>query len=393
MLTIVERSRSAAAVLLVSTLALSACSSSPEESDGSDTAAAGDSADPAASAGPLAGVCPDPVVIQADWEPESEHGGIYALLGDDYTIDADQKSVTGPLMASGEPTGVDVEIRIGGAPVGYQTAQSLLYQDQDILLGYGRVSEYMVTQEDTPVVSVMATLEKSPYSIYWDTQTYPDATTIADLKADGVTILMGSEPTVWESYLLGEGIVDESQVDKSDAPKPGTFIAAGGTLAEAGFISAEPYLYEVEVADWARPVTAQLIHDTGYPEYFQSLVVREKDVTEQADCLSALVPIMQQAEVDYVTDPAATNALIVELVDTYDDGWVYSADLADWSLQTQIDYGLVSNGDDDTLGNYDMDRVQTLIDIIAKYTDFDVSGYAPEDLVTNAFIDPSIGLS
>lgn len=384
------RSRSAV-LLLAGTLLLTACSSGGDEEE---TATPDVDAEAAVEdAGVLAGVCPDTVVIQADWEPESEHGGIYALLGDEYEIDVDAKSVTGPLMAAGEDTGVDVEIRIGGSPVGYQAAPSLLYQDPDIMFGYGRVTEYMVTQEDTPVVSVLASLEKSPYSIYWDTETYPDAETIADLKAAGVTILMGSEPTVWESYLVGEGIVDEAQVDKSDAPKPGTFIAAGGEVAEAGFISAEPYLYEVEVADWGRPVTGQLIHDTGYPEYFQSLVVREADVTEQAECLSALVPIMQQAEVDYVTDPAATNALIVELVETYDTGWVYSADLADWSLATQVEYGLVGNGDDDTLGNYDLDRVAELIDIIAEYTEFDVSGYAPEDLVTNEFIDTSIGLS
>lgn len=375
---------------LAGTLLLAACSSDSDDTD--ETTTPDVDAEAAVDDGVLAGVCPDTVVIQADWEPESEHGGIYALLGDEYAIDTDAKSVTGPLMASGEDTGVDVEIRIGGSPVGYQSAPSLLYQDPDIMFGYGRVTEYLVTQEDTPVVSVLASLEKSPYSIYWDTETYPDAETIADLKGAGVTILMGPEPTVWESYLIGEGIVDEAQVDKSDAPKPGTFIAAGGEVAEAGFISAEPYLYEVEVADWARPVTGQLIHDTGYPEYFQSLVVRADDVTEQAECLAALVPIMQQAEVDYVTDPAATNALIVELVETYDTGWVYSADLADWSLATQVEYGLVSNGDDDTLGNYDLDRVQELIDIIAEYTEFDVSGYTPEDLVTNEFIDTSIGL-
>lgn len=385
----VRGARQAAAVLCVLGL-LAACSS--EDSSDSDSPAPDASADVAEPAGVLAGVCPEKVVIQADWEPESEHGGIYQLLGDTYDIDTDAKSVSGPLMAGTEDTGVDVEIRIGGASVGYQTAQSLLYQDTDILLGYGRVSEYMVTQDTTPVVSVLATLEKSPYAIYWDTATYPDATTIADLKDDGVRILMGSEPTVWEEYLLGEGIVDQSQVDKSEAPKPATFIAANGEVAEAGFISAEPYLYEVEVPDWQRPVTAQLIHDTGYPEYFQSLIVRKDDVTDQAACLSALVPILQQAEVDYVTDPSRTNALIAELVETYDTGWVYTEDLADWSIQTQLDYELVSNGDDATLGNYDMDRVQTLIDIITEYTDYDVSSYAPEDLVTNEFIDSSIGL-
>jgi hypothetical protein len=380
--------RSAAVLCVIGLLA--ACSS--EDDGDTQTSEPETTAEEGASDGVLAGVCPETVVIQADWEPESEHGGIYQLLGDTYDIDTDAKSVSGPLMAGDEATGVDVEIRIGGASVGYQTAQSLLYQDTDILLGYGRVTEYMVTQDTTPVVSVLATLEKSPYSIYWDTETYPDATTIEDLKADGVRILMGSEPTVWEEYLLGEGIVDASQVDKSEAPKPATFIAAAGEVAEAGFISAEPYLYEVEVPEWQKPVTAQLIHDTGYPEYFQSLVVRSDDVAAQAECLTALVPILQQAEVDYVTDPARTNGLIAELVETYDTGWVYTVDLADWSIATQLEYELVSNGDDATLGNYDMDRVQTLIDIITEYTDYDVSGFAPEDLVTNEFIDTSIGL-
>lgn len=383
---------------VVCALGLLAACSSAEEPDSPDTeesdspdAEEPDSPDAEAD-GVLAGVCSETVVIQADWEPEAEHGGIYALLGDEYEIDVNAKSVTGPLLAGGEDTGVDVEIRIGGSPVGYQSAQSLLYQDRDILLGYGRVSEYLVTNDATPVVSVLATLERSPFAVYWDTETYPDVEEIADLAAEDVTILMGSEPTVWEEYLLGEGIVTQAQIDKSEAPKPATFIAAQGEVAEAGFISAEPYLYEIEVAEWQRPVTAQLIHDTGYPEYFQSLVVRAEDVTEQADCLAALVPILQQAEVDYITDPAATNALIVELVEEYDTGWVYTADLADWSLETQIEYGLVGNGEDDTLGNYDLGRVQTLIDIIAEYTEYDVSGYAPEDLVTNEFIDTSIGL-
>jgi hypothetical protein len=380
--------RSAAVLCVIGLLA--ACSS--EDDGDTQTSEPETTAEEGASDGVLAGVCPETVVIQADWEPESEHGGIYQLLGDTYDIDTDAKSVTGPLMAGDEATGVDVEIRIGGASVGYQTAQSLLYQDTDILLGYGRVSEYMVTQDTTPVGSVLANLENFFFNDTATTEIYPDATTIEDLKADGVRILMGSEPTVWEEYLLGEGIVDASQVDKSEAPKPATFIAAGGEVAEAGFISAEPYLYEVEVPEWQKPVTAQLIHDTGYPEYFQSLVVRSDDVAAQAECLTALVPILQQAEVDYVTDPARTNGLIAELVETYDTGWVYTVDLADWSIATQLEYELVSNGDDATLGNYDMDRVQTLIDIITEYTDYDVSGFAPEDLVTNEFIDTSIGL-
>ncbi|ROO87054.1 ABC-type nitrate/sulfonate/bicarbonate transport system substrate-binding protein [Actinocorallia herbida] len=343
--------------------------------------------------GVLSGVCPATVVIQTDWEPEAEHGGLYRLLGDDHTADVEAKSVRGPLLASGADTGVDVELRIGGAPVGYQTAQPLLYQDKDILLGYGRVSEHLVTQKDTPVVSVFAQLEKSPYAVYWDPATYPAAKTIADLKKDKVKILFGAEATVWQEYLVGAGLVDKAQVDQSDSPKPATFVAEGGKVAETGFITAEPYMYEVETEAWGKPVVGQLIHDTGFPEYFQSVVVREEDVTKEKDCLTKLVPILQQAQVDYITDPAATNELITELVEEYRTSWTYTSGQAEAAVKAQVDLGLVGNGDDATLGNYDLERVQTLIDLIGEYApDADITGITPDDLVTNEFIDPAIGL-
>ena len=370
----------AAALLAASTLA--ACSSSGEDSGEAAGAATGD--------GVLADVCPEKVVIQADWEPEAEHGGIYELIGDDYEIDSETKSVSGPLLADGEDTGVAVEIRIGGAPVGYQAAPSLLYQDRDILLGYGRTTEYMITQEDTPVTAVLSSMEKSPYSIYWDPATYPDATKIADLKAADATISIGPESSVWIDYLIGTGQVDESQLDRSDQNKPAMFVAANGALAEAGFITAEPFMYEHEIADWGKPVIGELIADAGYPEYFQALVVRSADVEAEKDCLGKLVPIMQQAQVDYMADPAGTNELIVELVEAYDTGWVYSMEGAEFAHGAGVEKGILADGADGTMGSFDTDRVQELIDIVGEYSDTDVSSVTPDSLVTNEFLDTSI---
>ncbi|MEO3855735.1 ABC transporter substrate-binding protein [Acrocarpospora sp. B8E8] len=369
-----------AAALLVGIWLLAACSA--EQTTASTTAD---------RQGVLSGVCPSTVVIQADWEPEAEHGGVYHLLGDKYEIDERTKSVTGPLLAAGQDTGVDAQIRIGGSAVGYQSAHSLLYQDPEILIGFGRVTEYMVALKDTPVVSIMALLEKSPYAIFWDPKTYPEVQAIADLKAKNVVIEMGSENAVWQEYLLGKGLVTESQADRS-VPQPGAFVAAGGKEAQAGFITSEPYMYEHEMPQWGRPVKGQLLHDVGYPEYFQSLVVRKADVTEQAGCLSKLIPIIQRSLKDYVQNSEKTNALIVELVDTYDTGWIYTAGRAKASIDEQIKLGLVSNGDDKILGNFDMNRVQELIGIVGTYTKTDVSGVQPADLVTNEFIDESIGV-
>ncbi|MEV8267517.1 hypothetical protein [Microbacterium sp. NPDC076911] len=378
--------RAASAVAAIGGLVLLAsCSATLETETETETA------DVAAS-GVLTDICPADVVIQADWEPESEHGGIYELVGDDYVIDADSKSVTGTLMDGDEETGVNVEIRIGGSPVGYQPVQSLLYQDDDILMGYGRVTETIPAADTNAVVGIMSTLEASPYSIYWDPATYPDVESVADLKDYDVTILMGSDATVWQDYLLGTGVIEASQIDQSDAPKPATFIAADGADAEAGFASAEPYLYEVEATEWGKPVEIGLIHDLGFPEYFQSMIVRSADVTEQAECLTELVPILQRAEVAYIEDPAATNELIVELVEEYDTGWIYTADQAEWSIEKQKELGLVGNNAEGVLGGYDIERVQELIDLVGEYTDYDVSEITPDTLVTNQFIDTSIGL-
>lgn len=381
----------------VATVALAACGSDGESaSDSTDdsptTAASGGTETTAGSdaEGVLAGICPSTIIIQADWEPETEHGGIYQLIGDDYTIDTEAKSVSGPLLSGGEPTGVDVEIRIGGAPVGYQAAQSMLYQDTDIMLGYGRVTEYMVTQAETPVTAVLASMEKSPYAIYWDAESYPDATSIADLKDAGATISIGPESSVWVDYLIGSGQVEESQLDRSDQNKPANFVAAGGKLAEAGFITAEPFMYEFEIAEWGKPVTGQLLADAGYPEYFQALVVRAADIEEQADCLSALVPIMQQAQVDFMTDPLDTDELIVELVEAYDTGWVYSMDSAKFAYETGIEQGILDYGADGVMGSFDTERIETLIEFVGEYADADISDITPEDLVTNEFLDTTI---
>ena len=193
-------------------------------------------------------------MIQLDWEPESEHGGIYQLVGDGYEIDTDAKSVRGPLVAGGQETGIDVEVRIGGFAVGFQPVQSLMYQDQDIFMGFVRATEAMASYADVPIVSVMATFEKSAFAIYWDPETYPNVHQIADLKDEGATILLG-RPDVFQDWWLAEGIMDESQMDLTDQPKPAAFVGQGGAVAEAGFATAEPYIYEVEVPEWGKPVT------------------------------------------------------------------------------------------------------------------------------------------
>jgi hypothetical protein len=57
----------------------------------------------------------------------------------------------------------------------------------------------------------------------------------------------------------------------------------------------------------------------------------------------------------------------------------------------------VGNGPDNTLGNFDMERVQTTVDQLKPiFTEQKLNSFDPnvtaEDIVTNDFIDPNIGL-
>jgi hypothetical protein len=59
------------------------------------------------------------------------------------------------------------------------------------------------------------------------------------------------------------------------------------------------------------------------------------------------------------------------------------------------DNGIVGNGPDQTLGNFDMTRVTTLLDIVrpvfAKDRQPLPAGLSAGDIVTNAYIDPRVG--
>ena len=155
-------------------------------------------------------------------------------------------------------------------------------------------------------------------------------------------------------------------------------------------------MYENAIPEWGRALDYQLVADTGYPIYAVALAARSADIDTQADCLSKLVPVVQQASVDYFADPAATNALIVSAVEQYDNGWVYPAAEAENSTAQQRALGLAANGADGTFGSFDearVARVQSIVTPILTEKGVTVpAGLTPEQLATNRFLDPAIAL-
>ncbi|MBV7330014.1 ABC transporter substrate-binding protein [Chloroflexi bacterium TSY] len=365
-----------------------------ETSDSSEAPADAESAeaeDSMAEEGGLADVCPNPIVIQTDWFPEAEHGAVYNLIGDDYSVDTNRKVVAGSLVTSDEELGIEIEVRTGGPAIGFQQPHLQMYVETDILLGYVSTDEAIFGAEDTPTISVMAPLEKNPQIIMWDPETYPDVQTIADLGEVGAIVNVFAGGTFIDVF-VNKGVLSADQIDPSYDGSPSRWVAEGGAIAQQGFASAEPYTYLNEIAEWGKPVAFQLVHDAGLELYSQALAIRAGELEEHRPCLEQLVPIIQQSIVDYAASPDRANAIIVDAVEQYNDFWVYNEGLAEFSVATQLELGLIGNGPDGVVGNMETDRVQGVIDKMSAAGLDIVEGLQASDLITNEFIDESIGL-
>ena len=338
----------------------------------------------------LASVCPSLIIIQTDWFPESEHGAMYQMVGADYVIDPDNQTTSGSLMAGDVDTGVDIEIRAGGPAIGFASGSAQMYVDEEITLAYVSMDEAVILGAETPTLSVVAPLEKNPQIIQWDPETYPEINSIADIGEAGITVNVFGGGTFIDVF-VNEGVLHADQIDPSYDGAPSRFITEGGAIAQQGFASESPYSYEEVYEEWAKPIAFELIHDAGLPIYSQTLAIRPAVLEEMRPCLERFVPIVQQSVIDFADDSARANAIIVDAVETIDSFWEYPPALAEFSVQAQKDLGLIGNGPDSTVGNMDESRIA---DVIAKIAaaGFDVDPtLEPGDIITNEFIDESIG--
>jgi hypothetical protein len=377
------------ATAVIAALALSACG-------GSDNAESDTTVAAATGVDLVAAGCPETVSLQTDWNPEAEHGNLYQLIGPGYTVDKDKLRVSGDLMAGGKTTGVKVEIRAGGPAIGYSQVTAELYKDPSILLGFTSTDEQVSHSGDEfPTVAVVAPFNINPQIIMWDPNTYPDVKEIKDLKATGAKVRY-FDGAAYMDYFTSTGILDKKQVDGTYDGAPASFIAAGGKDTQQGFGTSEPYFYKNVLKEWMKDVGYQYIHDAGWTAYAQSLGGTPANITKYDTCLQALVPVIQQAALDYVAAPETTNAIILDAVAQYNNGWVYDAGQAAAAVVKMQEDKLVANSPDGTLGSFDMDRVTAFIEIAtpvftstgAKVKD----GLVADDLVTNKYINPAIKL-
>ncbi|WP_430257523.1 hypothetical protein [Neorhizobium sp. IRS_2294] len=349
---------------------------------------------------PLADVCPSPFIIQKDWLAQAEQGPLYQLIGSGGEMTSGQ--YTGPLGS----TGIDLTILEGGGGLGMgdgETAYSALYMGNSKAgvtphLGYQELDNAFIFSKRFPVVGVMAPLDIAPTVLLWDKATYPDGfKSIADLKTFAESgkgkIYVSTTKRTFGLYLVEQGIPADVFVEgyRGDGEN---FVTNNGTWLNQGFVTSEVYKFE-HGNNWGKPIGYLNMNDLGYRNYTGMLSVATARMEELAPCLAKLVPLLQQATADYARDPAEANKVIVDFnaAGHAASWWKTAPELMAYAAKTMVDTGIIGNGPNATIGDFDMDRVAEMLKLVKprfdERADPDVK---PDQVVTNRFIDPSIGL-
>ena len=382
------------AVAAVVAMMAAGCSDSSTTSSGQ---AAGSSAAPG---GPseLKGVCPDTVVFQTNWWAQAEYGGLYRLVGANPTIDGTKNTVTGALVDNGTDTGVKIQIRAGGPANNFTPSTSLLYTDNSVTFGGADLDQVaQVSGSGKPVLSVFAPLDLSPVVLLWDPKQHPDFNNIADIGETSTKVIYFQGAT-YMAFLLGAGLLRPSQVAATYGGTPDQWKAAKppGSLVQQGFVTNEVLRYENDPTVWGKPVAYQLIADAGYPVYPETLTIRPDRKAELAPCLKKLIPIMQRSTAGYVKDSGPTNTFIGAVNKGMPKSFGYDKKQGDAAFQAMQKNAIIGNGRNTDVGDFDMTRVQRILSIVtpifaAQKTPVK-QGLTPDEMVTNEFIDPSIGV-
>ena len=388
------------------TTTAAAASSAAAAGSTASTGSTGASTDPAARKGKTAAElyktdltkdCPKTITVQKDWLAEVEHASVYQLIGDKGKMS--ESTYEGPLGS----TGVNMKIIDGGPGMGEgQTPITTLFAGNlkfNITpdLAFISTDDAAIFSSKFPVVAVVAPLDKSPQMLFWDPATYPNGfKSIADLKEFAKTnnkIYIGSIKQTYGKYLVDQGVPASAFLEgyAGDAEK---FVTNGGKWLNQGYASNEVYDFTTG-RGWTKPIKYVYVSDLGYDYYPSSISVSKAKLPELKNCLAKLVPLIQQAQVDYINDPATINKVIFEYNDKKFGAGFWKTPLAlnEAGAKVMKDDKLVGNGSDSTLGNFDTARVQKVIDNVKPgFDDRANKAVTPADITTNDFIDKSISL-
>jgi len=350
----------------------------------------------------LKGICPNPLIVQTNWLPEPDHGALWELIGAGGKMA--QYTYTGPLGS----TGIKLEIIAGGPGDNYESEPTVLYAGNPVVrvtpdLGMGSEDTIIELSKRFPAVGVVALQEHDPLVFISDPKTFPNLSTISDLIAaayKGAHFYVSGLQNAYVQYLISKG-VPESAFIGGYAGDLAKFVTGQGMIIQQGYATSEVYNLEHATPAWDKPVDFHFISSYGMNDYDEVVEVAKDKLPAMRACLQRLVPMIQQAAVDYIEHPQVVNEVLAK----FNSGgygasyWSTSLAYSKAAVATMLRYDLVGNseGGKGPIGMINLARVQqniaTLLPIYERQGATSVNpSVTASQVATDAFIDPSIKL-
>jgi hypothetical protein len=361
------KARTSVALLSVASIALlAACGSDDDSSSGAETTDAGsETTDAGSETTDAAGgdVCPQKLTIQTDWFPELEHGGTYQLIGPDGTADKDSVSYSGPVQEQYAVGGLE-ELQIN--TVKFDKLNSAILLDGEADMAYINMSDIIKDSAAVDMVAVAKTLDKDPQMIMWDPEQNPIESP-EDIAGTGAQVLH-FPGVAYIDYMIGLGYMTEDQSNPSYDGSDAAWVADSGNFFQQGFATNEVYKYENDI-QWKdgapAPVDFYTVGDLGFDNYPAAITMMRDKAAELSDCLAVLVPVMQQAWIDFLADPAPVTNAMIDINVAHDGFWTLSEGLNEAGMELVESGEFAINSPDGTYCSFDEERVQGLYDILA----------------------------
>jgi len=339
----------AIALASATAIALAACGSDSDESSG-DADETGDS------------TCPSELVIQTDWFPELEHGGTYQLIGPDGTADKDTVSYSGPVQEQYAVGGLET---ITIKTVNFDKSNASVLADGDADMAYLTTSDVIKDSGAIPLVAIAKTLDQDPQMVMWD-PAVNDVQSPADIAGTGAQVLH-FPGNAYVDFMISEGMVTADQSNPSYDGSDAAWVSDGGTFFQQGFATNEVYKYENDIA-WKDGAPADVsfytVKELGFENYPAAITMLESRVEELDSCLTELVPVMQQAWIDFLDDPKPITDAMISINETHDGFWSLSEGLNEAGMALIESDGYAVNSPDGTYCSFDPERMQALYDIL-----------------------------
>jgi hypothetical protein len=348
----------------------------------------------------LSGICPNPLIVQTNWLPEADHAPLYELIGAGGTMK--QYSYEGPIGT----TGIDLQIIAGGPGDAFQPTATTLYAGNSVLrvtpdLIMDSVDNAIQLSKKFPTVAVMNFQDHDPQVLIYNPAKFKSLTTIASLIAaakKGAMFYVSGITYSYVQFLIDNGVPERSFIGgySGDLEK---FVTGNGLIVNQGYADSEPYLLAHETPAWGnKPIKEVFIYQLGLNDYPTAIQVPTDKLKSMSACLSRLVPMLQQAEVDYFADPTVVDNVLAKFNPKYGASyWSTPAAESDWAAKTMLSEDIVGNSDDGMgpLGGFDMPRlakvITQLLPIYGKESPGTfMASVSATQIATNKFIDPSI---